>query len=183
MSNQTNQTSSILKQIKDFPTTLVEVNISQSILSSKLVSMDKATIEMVLNTIIHTIKNVLDKDFEKIDCLTYRIDTFKNDYFSYDNIQHRLIFIGKGFEKKLPLLKEQLESFVKTKMGDSFSFIVREEQESDEVYLFFKNQIENTTNKKEFESDKMLKFYHPDLYSISDQGWYILNPNQLEIHF
>jgi hypothetical protein len=88
-----------------------------------------------------------------------------------------------GFEKKLPLLKEQLESFVKTKMGDSFSLIIREEQESEEVYLFFKNQVENTTNKKEFESDKMLKFYHPDLYSISEQGWHILNPKELKSSF
>jgi hypothetical protein len=183
MSNQTNQQSSIIKQIKDFPTTLVEVNITQSILSSKLISMDKATIEMVINTVIHLIKNALDEYFSKIDCLAYRIDISKNDFFSYDNIQHRLILIGNGFEKKLPLLKEQLKSFVKTKMGDSFSLIIREEQESEEVYLFFKNQVENTTNKKEFESDKMLKFYHPDLYSISDQGWHIFNPKELKSSF
>jgi hypothetical protein len=183
MSNPTNQQSSIIKQIKDFPTTLVEVNITQSILSSKLVSMDKATIEMVVNTIIHMIKNILDKSYDKIDCLAYRIDTLKNDFFSYDNIQHRLIFIGNGFEKKLPILKEQLESFVKTKMGDPFSLIIREEQESEEIYLYFKNQIENTTHKKEFVSDKMLKFYHPDLYSISDQGWHILNPKELNSSF
>jgi hypothetical protein len=183
MSNPTNQQSFISKQIKDFPTTLVEVNITQSILSSKLISMDKATIEMVINTVIHLINNTLDKDFAKIDCLAYRIDISKNDFFSYDNIQHRLILIGNGFEKKLPILKEQLESFVKTKMGDPFSLIIREEQESEEIYLYFKNQIENTTHKKEFVSDKMLKFYHPDLYSISDQGWHILNPKELDSSF
>lgn len=183
MTNPTNQTSFIFKQIKDFPTTLVEVNITQSILSSKLVSMDKATIEMVVNTVIHLIKNVLGKDFAEIDCIAYVINTSKNDFFSYDNIQHRLIFIGNGFEKKLPLLEEQLKSFVKTKMGDSFSLIIRDEQESEDVYLFFKNQIENTTYKKEYESDKMLKFYPPDLYSISDLGWHILNPKELDSSF
>lgn len=183
MTNPTNQTSFIFKPIKDFPTTLVEVNITQSILSSKLVSMDKATIEMVVNTVIHLFKNVLGKDFAEIDCIAYRINTSKNDFFSYDNIQHRLIFIGNGFEKKLPLLEEKLKSFVKTKMGDSFSLIIRDEQESEDVYLFFKNQIENTTYKKEYESDKMLKFYHPDLYSISNQGWHILNPKELDSSF
>jgi hypothetical protein len=177
------QTSSIIKRIKNFPTTLVEVNITQSILSSKLASMDKSTIEMVVNTIIHLIKNVLDKTYDKIDCIAYRIDTLKNDFFTYDHIQHRLIFMGNGFEKKLPVLKEKLKSFVKTKMGDPFSLIVREEQDSDEVYTYFKNQVENSTNKKEFISDKMLKFYHPDLYSISEQGWYILNPKELKSSF
>lgn len=52
MTNTTKQTGSIIKRIKNFPTTLVEVNITQSILSSKLASMDKSTIEMVVNTII-----------------------------------------------------------------------------------------------------------------------------------
>jgi hypothetical protein len=183
MTNSTKQTSSIIKRIKNFPTTLVEVNITQSILSSKLASMDKSTIEMIVNTIIHLIKNVLDKTYDKIDCIGYRIDTLKNDFFSYDHIQHRLIFIGNGFEKKLPVLKEKLKTFVKTKMGDPFSMIVREEQDNDEVYTYFKNQVENTSNKKEFISDKMLKFYHSDLYSISEQGWHILNPKELKSSF
>ena len=183
MSNPSIQQSSIIKQIKDFPTTLVEVNITQTILSSKLMSMDKSTIEMVVNTIIHLIKNVLDKTYDKIDCLAFRIDALKNDFFSYDHIQHRLIFTGNGFERKLPVLKEKLKSFVKTKMGDSFSLIVREEQDSDEVYTYLKNQVENSTNKKEFISDKMLKFYHTDLYTISEHGWHILNPKELKSSF
>ena len=183
MTNSTKQTCSIIKRIKNFPTTLVEVNITQSILSSKLASIDKSTIEMIVNSIIHLIKNVLDKTYDKIDCIGYRIDTLKNDFFSYDHIQHRLIFMGKGFERKLPVLKEKLKSFVKTKMGDSFSLIVREEQYNDEVNTYFKNQVENSTNKKEFISDKMLKFYHTDLYSISEQGWHILNPKELKSSF
>jgi hypothetical protein len=177
------QTSSIIKRIKNFPTTLVEVNITQSILSSKLASMDKSTIEMIVNTIIHLIKNVLDKIYDNIDCIAYRIDTLKNDFFTYDHIQHRLIFMGNGIEKKLTILKEKLKSFVKTKMGDSFSLIVREEQDSDEVYTFFKNQVENTTNKKDFISDKMLKFYHNDLYKISDKGWHVMTPKELKNSF
>jgi hypothetical protein len=88
-----------------------------------------------------------------------------------------------GFEKKLPELKEKLKSFVKTKMGDPFSMIVREEQDNDEVYTYLKNQVENSTNKKEFISDKMLKFYHTDLYSISEQGWHIWNPKELKSSF
>jgi hypothetical protein len=130
------QTSSIMDLIEKYPTTLVEVNIIQSILTSKLPSMDKSTIEMVLNTLVHYIKNVLDKSFNDINCLAYRIDTLMNDFFTYDYIQHRLVFIGNGFERHLPFLKEKLLAFVKSKMGDSFSLIIRDEQDSDEVYFW-----------------------------------------------
>lgn len=175
-----NETKSVMNSIKDFPTTLVEIKIIQSILSSKLISMDKPTIEKLINVLIHNIKNVFDKLFDKIDCIAFKIDILKSDIFTYDFIQHRLIIIGNGFEDKLPLLKEKLESFVKSKMGDSFSLIVNEEQSSDEVYTYFNNQSINSTNRSEFESEKMLKFYHPDLYSISEQGWIILNPTELD---
>jgi len=179
----TSQINSILSQIKEFPTTLVEVSINQSILSSKLTSMDKSTIEMVVNSILYSIKNVLDRSFDDINCLAYRIDTTKNEFFSYDVIQHRLIFFGNGFDNKLPIVKEKVTSFVKLKMGDFCTVSVRENQESSQVFTYLKNQSDNTTYKEEFESDKMLKFYHPDLYSISEKGWYIFNPKELQSSF
>jgi hypothetical protein len=61
--------------------------------------------------------------------------------------------------------------------------IYQEEQDSDEVYTYFKNQVENTSNKKDFISDKMLKFYHSDLYSISEQGWHIFVPREIKSSF
>jgi len=179
----TSQINSILSKIKEFPTTLVEVSITQSILSSKLISMDKSTIEMVVNTILHNIRNVLGNSFDDLNCIAYRIDTLQNEFFSYDVIQHRLIFCGNGFDKKLSLLKEKLNSFVKSKMGDFCSLIILEKQESSQVFAFLKKQAENTTYNEEFESDKMLKFYHPDLYSISEKGWYIFNPKELQSSF
>ncbi len=183
MSKTAEQTNAILNQIKDMPTTMVEVNINQSILSSNLISMDKSTIEMVVNTLIHTIKNVFDVSFYDINCLAYRIDTLQDDFFSYDVIEHRLILFGIGFEKKLPLLKESVKSFVRSKMGDLCSMIILENQESSQIFTYLKKQGENTTHRGEFVSDKMLKFYHPDLYSISEKGWHIFNPKELQSSF
>jgi hypothetical protein len=161
-------------QLKDYPTTLVELKITQSIVSSKLVSMDQSTIETMVNNIIQNVKNVLGDSFDKIDCLLFRIDTLKGGHFTYDYIQHRFVLIGNGFENKLPLLKEKLKSYVQSKMGDKFSLIVHEEQEPNEIYSYVNSQVENTTHKETFISEKMLNFYHPDLYSISEKGWQIL---------
>jgi hypothetical protein len=183
MKLESKQTSQILSKLKNLPVNLVEIKIVQSILSSKIVSMDKNAIEKLINTIIHHIKNVFDKSFDDIQICAYRIDIIKDDYFSFDYIQHRFVIIGKGFEKKIHLLKEKIKSYVKMKMGDNCSLIIREDQESPELYTYFFQQPPNSTNKEHFVSDKMLKFYHPDLYELSERGWAIFNPNQIKNSF
>ena len=61
------QVSQMMKKLNHFPVDLVEIRITQSILSSKLTSINKETIEKILNTCLHHIKNHFGKQFEKIE--------------------------------------------------------------------------------------------------------------------
>jgi hypothetical protein len=181
----TTQVSQIMKKISDFPIDLVEIKITQSLLSSKLPSMDRETIEKVLNSVLHQIKNNLGKHYEKLELIAYRIDTTSSNVLSIDYIQHRLILLGNGFIKKIPTLKESLSSYVKSKMGDTLSIYIREQQQSEEIYTFFINQPTNTSRKQSMDhlSDKTNNFYHPDLYEFSKQGWLILYPKDIMSSF
>ena len=179
------QVSQMMKKLNHFPVDLVEIRITQSILSSKLTSINKETIEKILNTCLHHIKNHFGKQFEKIEVITYRIDLTPSDIFSFDLIQHRIILIGNGINKKIPVLRESLNSYVKSKMGDLLSVYEREKQGSVEVYLFLINQPQNTNSQEKLEnlSAKTNTFYHPDLYDFSEKGWHILNPKELKSSF
>ena len=177
----THQVSQIMKKLNHFPVDLVEIRITQSILSSKLTSINKETIEKILNTCLHHIKNHFGKQFEKIEVIAYRIDLTPSDIFSFDLIQHRIILIGNGINKKIPVLRESLNSYVKSKLGDLLSVYEREKQGSVEVYLFLINQPQNTNtqSKLEYLSDKANNFYHPELYEFSKKGWYIIDPKTI----
>ena len=80
----TDQVTQIMKKLNHFPLDLVEIRITQSILSSKLTSINKETIEKILNTCLHHIKNHFGKQFEKIEVIAYRIDLTPSDIFSFD---------------------------------------------------------------------------------------------------
>ena len=181
----TNQVSQIMKKLDNFPMDLVEIRITQSILSSKLTSINKETIEKILNTCLHHIKNYFGKQFEKIEVMAYRIDLTPSYIFTFDFIQHRIILIGNGIIKKIPVLRESLKSYVKSKMGDELSVNEFEKQRSEEVYLYLINQPENLNNqsKMEYLSDKTNNFYHPDLYDFSKKGWYIFIPRDIKSSF
>jgi hypothetical protein len=181
----TTQVSQIMKKTGYFPIDLVEIKIIQSLLSSKLPSMNRETIEKVLNTVLHHIKNNLGKHYEKLELIAYRIDTTSSNVLSIDYIQHRLILLGNDFIKKIPTLKESLNSYVKSKMGDTLSIYIREKQQSEEIYTFFINQPSNTSRKQSMDhlSDKTNNFYHPDLYEFSKQGWLILYPKEIMSSF
>jgi hypothetical protein len=179
------QVSQMMKKLNHFPVDLVEIRITQSILSSKLTSINKETIEKIFNTCLHHIKNHFGKQFEKIEVIAYSIDLTPSDIFSFDLIQHRIILIGNGINKKIPVLRESLNSYVKSKMGDVLSVYEREKQGSVEVYLFLINQPQNTNSQEKLEnlSAKTNTFYHPDLYNFSEKWWHILNPKELKSSF
>jgi hypothetical protein len=181
----TNQVTQIMKKLDNFPMDLVEIRITQSILSSKLTSINKETIEKILNTCFHHIKNHFGKQFEKIDVIAYRIDLTPSDIFSFDFIQHRIILIGNGINKKIPVLRESLNTYVKSKMGDVLSVYEREKQKSEEVYLYLINQPQNTNSQDKLEnlSDKTNNFYHTDLYEFSNKGWHIFVPREIKSSF
>jgi hypothetical protein len=177
----TNQVTQIMKKLNHFPMDLVEIRITQSILSSKLTSINKETIEKILNTCLHHIKNHFGKQFEKIEAIAYRIDLTPSDVFTFDFIQHRIILIGNGINKKIPVLRESLNSYVKFKLGDLLSVFEQEKQSSVEVYLYLINQSknENTQSKLEYLSDKTNNFYHPELYEFSQMGWLTIDPKTI----
>jgi hypothetical protein len=181
----TNQVTQIMKKLDSFPMDLVEIRITQSILSSKLTSINKETIEKILNTCFHHIKNHFGKQYEKIEVMAYRIDLTPSDIFSFDFIQHRIILIGNGINKKIPVLRESLNTYVKSKMGDVLSVYEREKQRSEEVYLYLINQSKNTNSQDKLErlSDKTNSFYHPDLYEFSNKGWHIFVPREIKSSF
>ena len=131
----TNQVTQIMKKLDNFPMDLVEIRITQSILSSKLTSINKETIEKILNTCLHDMKNHFGKQFEKIQVMAYRVDLTPSDVFSFDFIQNRIILIGNGIIKKIPVLRVSLNTYVKSKMGDELSVNEFEKQRSEEVYL------------------------------------------------
>jgi hypothetical protein len=87
--------------------------------------MNKETLEKIFNTCLHYIKNHFGKQFEKIEVIAYRIDITPSDIFSFDFIQHRIILIGNGINKKIPVLRESLITYVKSKMGDLLSVYER----------------------------------------------------------
>ncbi|MFM7683450.1 MAG: hypothetical protein ACKO7P_12015, partial [Bacteroidota bacterium] len=64
----------------------------------------RETIEKVLNTVLHQIKNNLGKHYEQLELIAYRIDTTSSNVLTIDYIQHRLIILGNGFIKKIPTL-------------------------------------------------------------------------------
>jgi hypothetical protein len=181
----TNQVTQIMKKLDNFPMDLVEIRITQSILSSKLISINNETIEKLLNTCFHHIKNHFGKQFEKIEVMAYRVDLTPSDIFSFDFIQHRIILIGNGINKKIPVLRESLNSYVKSKMGDVLSVYEREKQRSEEVYLYLINQPQNPNSKDKLDnlSDKTNSFYHPDLYEFSKKGWHIFIPRDIKSSF
>jgi hypothetical protein len=178
----TNQVSLIMDKLDKFPLDMVEIGISQSLLSSKLTSMNQETIEKIFNSIIHITKNNLGENYDTIEVIAYRIDTEESDVFSMDYIQHRLILLGNGFIKKIPTLKENLNNFVSQKMGDTLSIDVRENQQSEEIYTYLMNQSPNSKRDEKYDnlSEKTNSFYHPDLYLFSEKGWYIFVPRDIE---
>jgi hypothetical protein len=163
------QVSQIMKKLNLFPLDLVEIRITQSILSSKLTSMNKETLEKIFNTCLHYIKNHFGKQFEKIEVIAYRIDITPSDIFSFDFIQHRIILIGNGINKKIPVLRESLITYVKSKMGDLLSVYEREKQKNEEIHLYLINQPQNPNSQDKLKnlSDKTNRFYHTDLYESS----------------
>lgn len=177
------QTNKIMKGIKSFPVSIMEIKITQSILSSKMNEMSKGSLEKLINTLVFTVRYTLGKSYDDLDVMAYRVDLTASDILTFDYIQHRLILIGNGMEDKLSYLKESIGSFVKNKMGDTCSVYFRENQTSDEVYTYLKNQPENNSNRSEFETDKMKRFYHSDLYDNAEKGWIIFHPNQLKNSF
>lgn len=181
----TNQVTQIMKKLDNFPMDLVEIRITQSILSSKLTSINKETIEKILNSCFHHIKNHFGKQYEKIEVMAYRIDLTPSNIFTFDFIQHRIILIGYGINKKIPVLRESLNTYVKSKMGDVLSVYEREKQRSEEVYLYLINQPKNTNSQDKLGnlSDKTNSFYHPDLYEFSKKGWHIFIPRDIKSSF
>ncbi len=179
------QVSQIMKKLNQFPLDLVEIRITQSILSSKLTSLNKETIEKIFNTCLHYIKNHFGKQFEKIEVIAYRIDITPSDIFSFDFIQHRIILIGNGINKKIPVLRESLITYVKSKMGDLLSVYEREKQKNEEIHLYLINQPQNPNSQDKLKnlSDKTNKFYHNDLYEFAKKGWHIFIPRDIQSSF
>jgi hypothetical protein len=179
------QVSQIMKKLNLFPLDLVEIRITQSILSSKLTSMNKETLEKIFNTCLHYIKNHFGKQFEKIEVIAYRIDITPSDIFSFDFIQHRIILIGNGINKKIPVLRESLITYVKSKMGDLLSVYEREKQKNEEIHLYLINQPQNPNSQDKLKnlSDKTNRFYHTDLYEFAKKGWHIFTPRDIQSSF
>ena len=117
--------------------------------------------------------------------MAYRIDLTPSDIFSFDFIQHRIILIGNGINKKISVLRESLNNNVKSKMGDELSIDEFKKQRSEDIYLYLINQPKNPNNqsKMEYLSDRTNNFYHPDLYEFSKKGWYIFIPRDIKSSF
>ena len=180
-----NQANEILDKLNKFPIDLVQIEITQSILSSKLTSIDNEAIEKMLNICLHHIKSQLGNEFENIEIIAYRIDVETSDFFSMDYIHHKIILIGNGFLKKIPILQESLNNYVSNKLGDKLSFKIKESQQRDDISNFLLNQTSNTTRGDRFDdlSDKTNRFYHQDLYDFSSKGWIILDPMEINSSF
>ena len=178
----TNQVSLIMDKLDEFPLDMVEIGITQSLLSSKLTSMNQETIEKIFNSIIHITKNNIGENYDNIEVIAYRIDTEESDIFSMDYIKHRLILLGNGFIKKNQTMKENLNNFVSQKIGGTLSIDVRENQQNEEIYTDLMNQSPNSKRDEKYEnlSDKTNIFYHPDLYMFSEKGWHIFVPRDIE---
>lgn len=179
------QVNQIMNSIYSFPVDLVQLRIIQSILSSKLTSIDNEAIEKILNTCIHHIKSQLGNDFENIEIMAYRINVETSEMFSMDIIDHTIILIGKGIKNKIPILQESLNTYVSNKLGDKLSLQIRENQQKDDISTFLINHSSNTTRGDRFDdlSEKTNKFYHQDLYDFSSKGWIILDPKELNSSF
>jgi len=69
--------------------------------------------------------------------------------------------IIRGINKKIPVLRESLNTHVKSKMGDALSVYEREKQRSEEVYLYLINQAQKPNSKDRLKnlSDKTNNFY------------------------
>ena len=178
----TNQVSLIMNKLDEFPIDMVEIGITQSLLSSKLNSMNQETIEKIFNSIIHITKNHIGENYDNIEVIAYRIDTEESEVFSMDYIKHRLILLGNGFIEKIPTLKENLNNIVSQKIGGTLSIDVRENQQNEEIYTDLMNQSPNSKRDEKYEnlSDKTNMFYHPDLYIFSEKGWHIFVPRDIE---
>ena len=179
------QASEILEKLNKFPVDLVQIEITQSILSSKLTSIDNEAIEKILNTCLHHIKSQLGNDFENIEIMAYRIDLETSDFFSMDYIHHNIILIGNGFLNKIPILQESLNNYVSNKLGDKLSFKIKESQQRDDISNFLLNQTSDIKRGDRFDdlSDKTNTFYHPELYDFSSKGWIILDPKEINSSF
>ena len=178
----TNQVSLIMDKLDEFPVDMVEIGITQSLLSSKLTSMNQETIEKIFNSIIYITKNNLGENYNNIDVIAYRIDTEESEVFSMDYIQHRLILLGNGFIEKIPTLKENLNNFISQKIGGTLSIDVRENQQNEEIHTDLMNQSPNSKRDEKYDnlSEKTNIFYHPDLYMFSEKGWHIFVPRDIE---
>lgn len=182
---QKNQVNQLMEKLNDFPVDLVKFEITQSIFSSKLTSIDNVAIEKILNTCLHHIKSQLGYDFENIEIIAYRIDVETTDFFSMDYVYHKIILIGNGFLNKIPTLQESLNNYVSNKLGDRLSFEIKESQQRDDISTFLMNQTPNITRGDRFDelSDKTNTFYHPELYDFSSKGWIILDPLEIDSSF
>ena len=182
---QKNQVNQLMEKLNDFPVDLVKFEITQSILSSKLTSIDNVAIEKILNTCLHHIKSQLGNEFENIEIISYRIDVETSDFFSMDYIHHKIILIGNGFLKKIPILQESLNNYVSNKLGDKLSFEIKENQQRNDISSFLLNQTSDIKRGDRFDdlSDKTNTFYHPELYDFSSKGWLILDPKEINSSF
>lgn len=185
INTQKNQVNQIMEKLNDFPIDLIQIEITQSILSSKLTSIDNEAIEKILNTCLHHIKSQLGNEFENIEIIAYRIDLETSDFFSMDYIHHKIILIGNGFLNKIPILQESLNTYVSSKLGDKLSFKIKENQQRDEISSFLLNQTSDIKRGDRFDelSDKTNTFYHPELYDFSSKGWIILDPKEINSSF
>lgn len=179
------QVKQIMEKLDKFPNDLVQIEITQSILSSKLTSIDNEAIEKILNTCLHHIKSQLGNEFENIEIIAYRIDVETSDFFSMDYIHHKIILIGNGFLNKIPILQESLNNYVSNKLGDKLSFEIKENQQRNDISSFLLNQTSDIKRGDRFEelSDKTNTFYHPELYDFSSKGWIILDPKEINSSF
>jgi len=185
INTQKNQVNQIMEKLNDFPVDLFQIEITQSILSSKLTSIDNEAIEKILNTCLHHIKSQLGNDFENIKVIAYIINIETSDFFSMDYIHHKLILIGNGFLKKIPILQESLNTYVSNKLGDKLSIEIKENQLREEISSYLLNQNSNILRGDRFDelSDKTNTFYHPELYDFSRKGWIILDPKEINSSF
>jgi len=180
-----NQVNQIMEKLNNSPVDLVQIEITQSILSSKLTSIDNEAIEKILNTCLHYIKNQLGNDFKNIKVMAYRINIETSDFFSMDYIHHKLILIGNQFLKKIPILQESLNTYVSNKLGDKLSIEIKENQLREEISSYLLNQNSNILRGNRFDelSNKTNTFYHPELYDFSSKGWIILDPVEIDSSF
>jgi hypothetical protein len=179
------QTNEILEKLDKFPIDLVEIEITQSLFSSKLLSINNDSIEKILNTCLHHVKNHLGNKFENIEVIVYRINLETSEIFTMDCIYHKLILIGNGFIEKIPTLKEGLRSYVSNKLGDKLKVNVVVDEQRDDIMDYLMNQTPNITRGDRFDelSDKTNTFYHPELYDFSSKGWIILDPVEIDSSF